>query len=436
MSHSPSRPARWHEGLLYGCMGLPLAFMALPLYVILPDHYARQFGVPLTTLAGVLLATRLLDALVDPWIGRWVDQQLDQSPSRLWRYGVLAAACLATGFTALFFPPAVVRAEPAELVPWCAGALVVTYAAYSTLMVAHQAWGARLGGGETQQVTFVAWREGMALVGVLLASMLPSLAGMPATAACFAILLGGGWACLAKSPQPRDGVAQAQPSRTLWENVAIPWRNRGFLRLLLVFLLNGIAMAIPANLVIFFITDRLQDPNQTPLLLATYFGAAALSTPGWARLVRRLGLLRCWGLGMGLSVLSFLGALLLGAGDTSVFVLICALSGIALGADLSLPGAILVGVIQRAGHQGSEGAYFGWWNFANKLNLALAAGISLPVLNWLGYAPGQHDEGALQALSLAYCLVPCLFKMAAGGALYLGLMRPERSSLLTHKASP
>jgi GPH family glycoside/pentoside/hexuronide:cation symporter len=48
--------------LAYGLLGLPLAFVALPLYVMLPNHYAREFGVPLATLGAVLLAARLLDA--------------------------------------------------------------------------------------------------------------------------------------------------------------------------------------------------------------------------------------------------------------------------------------------------------------------------------------------------------------------------------------
>ena len=37
------------QGLRYGLLGLPLAFVALPLYVILPNHYAREFGMPLAT---------------------------------------------------------------------------------------------------------------------------------------------------------------------------------------------------------------------------------------------------------------------------------------------------------------------------------------------------------------------------------------------------
>lgn len=58
------------NGLLYGLLGLPLAFVALPLYVILPNHYARQFGMPLATLGAILLGARLFDALIDPLLDR------------------------------------------------------------------------------------------------------------------------------------------------------------------------------------------------------------------------------------------------------------------------------------------------------------------------------------------------------------------------------
>ena len=100
-------------------------------------------------------------------------------------------------------------------------------------------------------------------------------------------------------------------------------------------------------------------------------------------------------------------------------MLVCVASGVALGADLTLPGALLAGVIQRAGHSGRlEGAYFGWWNFATKLNLALAAGIALPLLAFFGYAPGSRDAAALGALTLAYCALPCVLKALAAALLW------------------
>ncbi|MFZ4650170.1 MAG: MFS transporter, partial [Rubrivivax sp.] len=61
----------WRQGVRYGALGLPLAFVALPLYVQLPNHYAREFGVPLGVLGALLLGARLLDAVADPLIGRW-----------------------------------------------------------------------------------------------------------------------------------------------------------------------------------------------------------------------------------------------------------------------------------------------------------------------------------------------------------------------------
>ncbi|MET0543605.1 MAG: MFS transporter, partial [Variovorax sp.] len=69
MTEAPA-PWRMLDGLRYGLLGLPLAFVALPLYVLLPNHYARDFGVPLAALGLVLLGARLLDALIDPLLGR------------------------------------------------------------------------------------------------------------------------------------------------------------------------------------------------------------------------------------------------------------------------------------------------------------------------------------------------------------------------------
>ena len=48
----------WRHGLRYGLLGLPLAFVALPLYVVLPNHYATAFVVPLAALGALLLVDR------------------------------------------------------------------------------------------------------------------------------------------------------------------------------------------------------------------------------------------------------------------------------------------------------------------------------------------------------------------------------------------
>jgi Na+/melibiose symporter-like transporter len=112
----------------------------------------------------------------------------------------------------------------------------------------------------------------------------------------------------------------------------------------------------------------------------------------------------------------------LGPGDANAFLAVCVLSGMAMAADLALPGALLAGVIARQSNEAS-GRFFGWWNMATKLNLALAAGLALPLLASFGYAPGSRSAEGLQALTWAYCLLPCALKLLAAGLLYFLLLR-------------
>ncbi len=420
------RLASLRQGLGYGLLGLPLAFIALPLYVLLPHYYADRHAVPLAALGLLLLAVRLADALLDPALGRLADRLLDRSGRRAWQVIGLCAVVMAAGFWALFNAP--VGGTLSQLLVWCGVGLVLTYLAYSLAGITHQAWGARLGGGDLAQARRVAWREGAALLGVMVASVLPSLAGLDVTAAVLALLLLAGWWALRTVPGVPVVVtkadADAPPRRA-----ASPWSLPGFRPLLAVYMLNGIASAVPATLVLFFVRDRLQAPAWEGAFLAIYFAAGALSLPLWLRMVALQGLVTTWLAGMLLAVVTFAGAALLGAGDVAGFLAVCAASGLALGADLAVPGALLAGIARRgstapgdpagvAGSAAGEGACFGWWNAATKLNLALSAGLVLPALDLAGYRPGVTDPAALTALGLAYAVLPCLLKLAAAALLW------------------
>jgi hypothetical protein len=193
------------NGVAYGLLGFALAFAALPLYVVLPNYYAREFGVPLATLGAVLLGARLLDAFIDPALGRITDRLFARSASSVLAFGLVAALLLGVGFALLFFP----QVQGADALVWWASAmLVLTYAGYSGLSVAHQAWAALLGGSETERSRIVAWREGLGLLGVVTASVLPSVAGMPVTTAMFAAAAARRCADFERSE--RVGVIQPQ----------------------------------------------------------------------------------------------------------------------------------------------------------------------------------------------------------------------------------
>ncbi len=411
------------DAMAYGFLALPLAFVALPMYVNVPHFYATHLSVPLALLGFVLLGSRLMDALTDPFLGRLSDWLYAQTRLKFFMWAGCFALLLAVAFAALFNPPHL--SDTAFYAAWVGLCVTVCHLAYSGLSILHQAWATRLGGDAVQQSQVLAWREGAGLWGVVMAAMLPVWLSWTQTAALLGLLLGLGlWAWHAvfqrEETSPLGGLAGALHSLPMNWHFFAPFNAPAFAKLLLIFVINGIASAVPASLVLFFVEDQIRAPaSQAPLFLGAYFLSGALSLPLWLKAIQRFDLPRIWLAGMLLAVFSFMGVTQLGAGDVWPFFCVCLASGTALGADLVVPGAMLNGLIQRLGHRGkTEGLYLGWWNLATKLNLALAAGLSLPLLSWWGYVPGaQHVEG-LHALTWAYGLFPCALKLCAAFGLY------------------
>ncbi len=410
----PSTPALWS----LSAMALPLAFVSLPLYALLPNRYAAQLGVSLASIGALLLAVRALDAVLDPWLGQLCDRWFARGTAYVWRVSAALGIALAVGFAGLWMPDvwlALFGLTPSShAVLWAAApCLVLAYLAATALNLTLQTWGTRLGGNAVQRSRITAWREGLGLTGVVLASVLPTALEAHALVSVFAVLIAIALWLWARTASAAD--AHPTPAHATSGSWLGPLRQNQFRALLQVFLLNGIASAIPATLVMFFIQDVLQAPaGAEAIYLGAYFLAAAASLPLWLRVVRHMGLARAWLLGQGLSVVVFMWAVSLGAGDVGGFAVICVLSGAALGADLVVPGALLTGVIQRSGNSGqAEGAYLGWWQVATKLNLALAAGLALPLLQIFGYTAGTRSAEGLWALSVAYGVLPCVLKLLA-----------------------
>ena len=387
--------------LSYGLLGLPLAFAALPIYVHVPRFYAEVAGMELALLGAILLATRLLDAGIDPWLG-WLADRVPR-PTMV----ALALLPFASGFVALLNPPA----ENAAL--WLIGSLTLTYVGFSAASVAYQAWGVDIGPTSGLRTRLTAAREGFGLLGVVLAAALPVLlaSDLDTGIARLSWVLPPLLLIAAATTFSRVGVGQPVPaaSQPLWPSLRRVMADSAFRRLLGVFVANGIASALPATLFLFFVADVLQQEKASGPLLALYFVAGAASLPLWVKLSARFGRVLAWLGAIVLSVVAFAGASQLGSDDLALFAVICIASGLVLGADLALPAAIAADLGER---QGQAGACFGVWNLVAKLNLALAAGLALPLLALLGYVPGSGE--GLASLTFAYALLPLGFKALAG----------------------
>ncbi len=406
--------------LAYGALRAPLALLELPLFVLLPAYYSQHLGVDLALVGITLFIARLVDAGADPMIGLTLDQPRTRSHRRtvIW----LTLPLLALAYSALFWPPP--GMSPAL---WLGTTSIVAYLSYSVISIAYQAWGTQIGTHPTERVQLTAWREGCGLVGVLLSAafLQPQYALLLVSSFIVLAVLAG--VLLRYAPQPESPIAAA-PAYETTARAAAPlpanqasWRSvfryKALRWLLGIFICNGIATAIPATLLLFYVSDVLQTPHYAPLFLVTYFLAAALGMPAWPLLARHLGLRRTWLVGMALAIAAFLFAYPLESGAVAGFLIVCGLTGLALGADLALPAALLATVLAAPGAPAQrEATVLGAWNLATKLNLAIAAGVALPALALLGYTPNTDTTGQA-ALAAVYALVPCALKLIAAGLL-------------------
>ncbi len=431
----------------YSLLAMPLAMAALPIYVHVPNYYATTLGAPLAWVGIILFAARLLDAVQDPVLGYLSDRAAAGAWQGRFLLILLGVPLLAIGFVALFQP---LVSGPIAVSLWLAISLIVVYFGFSAASISYLAIGAELSADYHGRTRVSAARAAFGIVGVMLAASLPELLTHRPIAASAGLEAGGAVAgvvqfslvfvpvllicsLLTLKLTPRPAPVKAGRGRP-WRVMFAPFRHREFRWLLAVTIPSGIAGAIPATLILFFVDDVLRASQFSGLFLAIYFLSGALTMPAWVAISRRTGKKNAWLVGMLMAVAAFVWAFALGPGDVLAFSVVCMLSGIAYGAELALPPSILADLVDRGGSEpGANGAYFGLWQMIEKLNLAAAAGIALPLLAFLGYQPGSSG-GALLALSATYALVPCAIKLLGGAVLWVApidLRQADSAALAT-----
>ncbi len=384
-----------------------IAMAGLPIYIHAPKFYVDQYGTSLAAMGLTLAALRLIDVVQDPLLG-W----LAEATRPIRRATIAIATSLMAGSLYALF--AITPPIPPLL--WFALTLTVLFSAFSYLTICFYAEGVTKAQtlGPEGHIRLAGWREGGSLLGVCLAATAP-VALAPLTAQPFTTfaLIFAAVALIATLAMRREWQGTpAEPTAHPWDLFRPALADPLARRLLLIALLNASPVAVTSTLFLFFVESRLQLPGWEGPLLLLFFLAAAASTPLWSVLARKHGPKPVLLTAMILAIASFLWTLTLGTGDLIPFAMICAASGAALGADLTLLPAIFA---QRLAQTGTpEAAAFGLWSFVSKLSLALAALTILPALQAAGFQPGAtNTEPALKMLTLIYAGLPCVLKVTA-----------------------
>lgn len=392
----------------YAVFAAVLAAAGLPIYIHAPKFYVDEYGVSLAALGSVLFLLRLIDVVQDPLLGK-----LAVAVRRFQATAVaITLAIMGLAMIGLF-----AVTPPTNPVLWFAIMLTLVFSAFSFLTINFYARGVQkaetLSGG-AGHLRLARWRETGALLGVCVASVLPSvflaLAWPEFTSYALVFALACLLAGIAMHGEWRGGTTE--PSA----GFGAVLKDRISRQLLLIALVNAAPVAVSSTLFLFFVESRLDAPGWEGPLLLLFFLSAAGAAPLWGALAERIGPKQTLLAAMGLAIVAFSFAMTLGSGDTTLFAVICVASGAAVGADLTLLPAIFARRMQTVAPNASEG--FALWGFVSKLTLAFAAIALLPILEASGFVSGAgNDEAALRTLTLLYAGVPCALKLVAIGLL-------------------
>jgi Na+/melibiose symporter-like transporter len=407
----------------YALPALPAAMLGLPLLIFLPAFYVETTALSLTAIGSVLLAARLWDVAVDPAIGALSDRTRTRFGRRKpWILAALPFVLL--GSYMLFDPPA--DAGTGYLLLW----LLVVYLGWSMVQIPHQAWGAELSSDYAERSRIAAWRETLTVVGVAIAASLPTVAvqtgllrpgdspegfALHALVVACAILLPLAAFVLLRFVPESKAVAAASGF-----DLRAGWRllrsNQPFRRLVVAYLVNGVANALPATLFLLFAGSVLGAGDQSGAFLLVYFLSGIAAVPLWLRAAKLWSKHRAWSVSMVAACGAFAFVPFLGNGDNAAFLAICLLTGLCFGADLALPASMQADVVDvdTAGGGGQRtGLYFAVWSVATKLALALAPAMAFPALDAAGFVASDPASPGHAMLAFLYAGVPVVFKLAA-----------------------
>lgn len=398
----------------YGFFALPLAFAGLPLYVHAPDFYTRDLGLSVGSIGVILLAVRMFDAVQDPVIGYVSDQFAGR------RFGIVAvgAFLLVTGMMALFYG----QQFGVPAAAWFAFSMILATTGFSIVTINLNMIGGFWHNEPDQRTRISAWRESFALVGVLVASVLPAFlqSFKPAEESfrilfwIFGMIMVAGFlmfTCFMGRIPLGHKITKAGTKKGLSFLPILVGPDRGFFG---VCFLTYLASSMPAVMVLFFIRDYLGAESLSGLFLFLYFIAGAALMGIWVRLAVRFGKERAWFASMLLAVATFFWVFFLQPGDVVAYGIICVLSGTALGADLALPPSILADRVTRQKTESEATQYYALLAFIPKTAIAIAGGASFIVLDRLGFVAGaENSPETMQGLITLYALVPCAIKLIA-----------------------
>jgi GPH family glycoside/pentoside/hexuronide:cation symporter len=396
----------------YALIALPVAFAGIPIYLFIPDYYHTEFGLSLTILSMALFGLRFVDACVDPLIGVFCDRYGHYKKTLVFGMGFVFSA----GFWMLCVP--IISPILLNLI---VGVFLATLG-FSFFTIYVNTVGALWQKSADSKARLVSFREGITIVGVLIASALPFLLSniFNATvtyglyALVFTVLMVFGvtvfYSWLVKQKQlfkrAKNMEIAALSLKPYWQLMG---RHGKFL--FSSYGLSALGSAVPGVMLVFYSQYVLKSEAYTGLYLCLYFMGAILCIPMIRNLSLKFGAIKVWRCAIYAAIIIFMLAFFLTEGDILQFSVISFLSGGCFAAEIILPNILVAEFIDHPKRSKLGNGFYALLAFLSKFSFALATIVSLPFLQ-MSLADGS-SVGPAMTVKWIYCALPCVLKFIA-----------------------
>ena len=411
--NTSSNPSRG-QILRLSAFALPLYAAYQPVIAYVPTILARHYGIALATLGAVFLAGQVINALLDPVVGTLSDRCSSRfGRRRPWVAG--GGVLFIVGVAMLFFPPAEV--SPA----WLAAGALAYFSGSSITQTALFAWSGEVSGDYAQRTRIAAHFTLLSSVALVLVLVLPAIADhlrtddLPLRLHLFGTLVLASAVpalLLTLTAVPDTVTTAARPAAAPLAAFRAVFTNPLILRVIAADAIVTAGQSVRTGLLLFIITLYFHRPEWAAGLFLFQYSFGLLAAPIWQRIGIALGKARAAVLGEAAQAAINLALLALTPDRFGLLLTLTAAQGLTQGAGNLMLRALVADVADAHVAQTGEertGLYYSAFSISMKVGSALALGLALPLLGWLGFtAQGANGPAALSGLLLVFALGPAL----------------------------
>ena len=416
---------------------------------ILQGIYAKYFGVALTTIAAVLLISRLFDAVIDPIIGYWSDHHYAKTGTRK-PFVVVGGVLFIVSSYFLYVPVDInaLNAETSVSTAYFLSWFLLFYLAWTLLEIPHLAWGGDLATSAKAKNKLFSFRGSATWVGVLFFFLVPLLPFFPsneftpqtlrwAAIGAGLMMLPALYYCVKVIPDGTTPNTIKADRQSLWALRYEIMANTPFLIFISAFCLQGLAAGMWGTLIFIVADVFLNLGHHFALVTVAAVSSGIASVSFWYWLANRSGKKLAWGVGAlcyacGIGITGFLTPEQTGVlGLTTVLLLVYT----GFTPIISLSPSLLTDIIDYGRWKfGTDysATYFALYTLVMKTAVAIGGSIGLGIAGGFGFEPfsAEHTSEAVFGLRLAVSWLPATVMVLAVGILALVPLTTRRSHII------